>query len=121
MNKGLLLRTALPLIIVEWCAVIGTLSIDTMSARERRKGASGMMAGLVDTQTPLYMAKLVDAQTTLYVEPHWTSAAIADLPYGEELWITDSTVVIWTSGWYTWLEVSANLLRTLCFSTVGRQ
>jgi len=32
-----------------------------------------------------------------------------------------STVVIWTSGWYTWLEVSANLLRTLCFSTVGRQ
>jgi len=32
-----------------------------------------------------------------------------------------STVVIWTSEPYTWLEISANLSHTLCFSTGGRQ
>ncbi len=60
------------------------------------------MAGLVDMQTPLYMARLVGAQTTLYAEPYRTSAAIADLPSGEELWITDQL----TSEGETWVAVA---------------
>lgn len=48
------------------------------------------------------MARLVDAQATLYAEPHRTSAAIADLPSGEELWITDQL----TSEGETWVAVA---------------
>ena len=48
------------------------------------------------------MVRLVDAQATLYVEPHRTSAAIADLPSGKELWITDQL----TSEGETWVSVA---------------
>jgi len=48
------------------------------------------------------MVRLVDAQATLYAEPHRTSAAVADLPSGEELWITDQL----TSEGETWVAVA---------------